>query len=428
MSLGETSELDSLKMAGLGCHIPEAIGKGDRRHEEAGLWAIDTVNHNCAAGVLQHLQSSAADLCLAQEVRTPSAESCKAQERNAKRAKWGLCITQAIVTEEGGVSAGVGIAARSHFGMFENRRAPLLAKASSEGRLGSVHVGVIGKGGLHLLSIYCWCSEGLTQRNLDVLQDAAQIINSLRGPWCLAGDFNFEPQALADCGWLQLVKGHVVAPSIPTCGKRVYDYFVVSVGLKHSVVGIAVIDDAGFYPHMPVRLYLKGRPRTERARVLVAPRKLPASIPQGCVFERVDVVEEDITIDRLAVTAFCKAEQEIVSLCGFEGRDAELSCGRAEGPKFVLKPAIGPPGSEYSRCTAVTAAWLCIATWLRHLVCWWDHKHEANSLGRKVRAAWARLCRQDWSKTGEGENVDEGNLKPRSYLGGRKGNVRRRRP
>ena len=57
----------------------------------------------------------------------------------------------------------------------------------------------------------------------------------------------------------------------------------------------------------------------------------------GCV----EVVEEDITLDRFAVTAFRKAEQKIVSLCDIEGRDAELSCGRAEGPKFVLKPAIG---------------------------------------------------------------------------------------
>ena len=205
-----------------------------------------------------------------------------------------------MVIEEGGVSAGVGIAARSHFGIVGNQRVPLLAKASSDGRLGSVHVGAMGKGGIHLISIYCWCSEGLSQRNLDVLQDAAQIINSLVGPWCLAGDFNFEPQALADCGWLQLVRGHVVAPTIPTCGKKVYDYFVVSVKLKHCVVGVATIDDAGFYPHMPARLFLKGRPRAELARVLVAPRKLPACIPQGCVRECVEAVPENITLDRLA--------------------------------------------------------------------------------------------------------------------------------
>ena len=67
------------------------------------------------------------------------------------------------------------------------------------------------------------------------------------------------------------MKGHVVAPNLVACVKKVYDYFVVSVGLKHSVVGIVVIDDAGFYLHMPVSL--RGRPRAERARVSLAFRK-----------------------------------------------------------------------------------------------------------------------------------------------------------
>ena len=69
------------------------------------------------------------------------------------------------------------------------------------------------------------------------------------------------------------MRGHVVAPTVPTCGEKVYDYFVVSIGLKYSVVGVAVIDDAGFYLHMPVR-----------PRVWVGSRKPPA-IPQGCVRE-----------------------------------------------------------------------------------------------------------------------------------------------
>ena len=48
---------------------------------------------------------------------------------------------------------------------------------------------------------------------------------------------------------------------------------------------------------------------------------------------------------------------------------------------------------------------MCIATWLRHLICWWDHRREAGSLGSKARAAWRRLCTQDWRKVGEGVNA-----------------------
>ena len=88
------------------------------------------------------------------------------------------------------------------------------------------------------------------------------------------------------------MKGHIVAPTFPTCGKKVYDYFVVSVGLKYSLVGVAVIDDAGCFPYMPVRLILKGRPKAEGARVLVVPRKLPACILKGCVRECREAVAE----------------------------------------------------------------------------------------------------------------------------------------
>eukprot|EP00959_Pyramimonas_sp_CCMP1952_P348265 7295107-Pyramimonas_sp.AAC.1 len=36
-------------------------------------------------------------------------------------------------------------------------------------------------------------------------------------PWVLQGDFNFEPEALLELGWLQKVRGVPVAPEIPTC-------------------------------------------------------------------------------------------------------------------------------------------------------------------------------------------------------------------
>eukprot|EP00959_Pyramimonas_sp_CCMP1952_P075905 1586381-Pyramimonas_sp.AAC.1 len=36
-------------------------------------------------------------------------------------------------------------------------------------------------------------------------------------PWVLQGDFNFEPEALLGSGWLQKVRGVMVAPATPTC-------------------------------------------------------------------------------------------------------------------------------------------------------------------------------------------------------------------
>ena len=105
------------------------------------------------------------------------------------------------------------------------------------------------------MSVYLCCSEGLSRRNLDLLQSLAQVIDSLHGPWIVAADFNMSPEVLRSSGWLNLVHGRVVAPSAPTCGCNVYDFFVVSETLGSAIVGIALINDAGFFPHWPVRLF-----------------------------------------------------------------------------------------------------------------------------------------------------------------------------
>ena len=67
-------------------------------------------------------------------------------------------------------------------------------------------------------------------------------------------DFNMEPSVLQSSRWLALVKGKIVATAAPTCGKKTYDYWVVSLPLSGCVLGAALVDDAGFHPHCPVRV------------------------------------------------------------------------------------------------------------------------------------------------------------------------------
>ena len=88
-------------------------------------------------------------------------------------------------------------------------------------------LGAFCKGGLYCLSVYFWTSEGLSQRNLDILHAIAQIIKQLHGPWLLAADFNFTPEEIVSSGWLQLVGGQIHAPSLPTCNRSIYVYFVL---------------------------------------------------------------------------------------------------------------------------------------------------------------------------------------------------------
>jgi len=257
--------------------------------------------------------------------------------------------------------------------------------------------------------MYVWCSEGLSRRNLDLLQSAAQVIAGLHGPWVLAADFNFPPEVLRDSGWLSLVRGKIIAPDAPTCGRKTYDYFVVASGLGGAFAGISIVDDAGFHPHSPARLFLKGRIRKELKRALVAPRKFPACCPVGCVGDpmrfstTIDLESE--CIDDLAIATFEAAETELVELFGLEGKDAALAQGRSSGPKFVMKPALGSPGSPSARCSRVTAAWDCIAAWFKILLVHWGADiGSGGHLPTFMKTKW-KLCHQEWAYLGNGRNA-----------------------
>ena len=51
-------------------------------------------------------------------------------------------------------------------------------------------------GGLHVVSVYLKDSEGLSEYNLRVLQEAAALALTLGTPWIMAGDGNITPEQL----------------------------------------------------------------------------------------------------------------------------------------------------------------------------------------------------------------------------------------
>ena len=229
---------------------------------------------------MAYLGRSQADFCLVQEFREADTMAIQAKQRAATRKGWRLAVTPAVCTAKGSISAGVGIAARSSYGMVEHDIGEL--PACAEGRIAACHVGAVCRGGFHVLSLYLWHSEGLTARNLELLQTLAQAISRLRGPWLLARDFNITPQELSASGWLQLVRGLVHAPQAPTCGRKTYDVFVTSSSLAGLIAGVSVVHNGRFHPHSPARLWLMGEVRRKMVRELVAPTKIPAVLPASC--------------------------------------------------------------------------------------------------------------------------------------------------
>ena len=79
-------------------------------------------------------------------------------------------------------------------------------------------MGGVQKGGVHIISIYLWTSEGLTERNLALLHRLKLLVRTLKGPWIVGGDWNVEPELLQSSGWARYLKGQIFATEGPTCG------------------------------------------------------------------------------------------------------------------------------------------------------------------------------------------------------------------
>ena len=186
------------------------------------------------------------------------------------------------ITEAEGKSVGVAICGRTHIGMKSyicDEAWPVLLNQ----RFILKHVAACCRGGIHMGSCYLTsCSAGVKdKRNLDTLHHMAGVLNSLKGPWAVGGDWSCTPEELAQTGWLKIVKGTVVAPQVSACNSRAIDFFVVSEGLSQAAPAAYTIGDGWFYPHSAVRLILRGRARASVVRKLKAPRGFAALLPQG---------------------------------------------------------------------------------------------------------------------------------------------------
>ena len=305
----------------------------------------------------------------------------------------------------------LGIAARSAYGMTVHELGEI--PECAEGLLRAMWERC-AKGDFTFFRCTCGIREGLTARNLDLLQTLAHVISRLRGPWLLAGDFNITPQELVASGWLQLVRGCCCAPQAPTCGKKMYDFFVTSSSLTGLIAGVSVVHDSRFHPHSPVRLWLMGKVRRKLVRQLVAPTKMPAVLPSGCA---ADPTTQQALIDDCSNDLESKArlalnlvETELHDIMRSE-HSKESRGSRAAGPVFKWKPALGRVGSHQLRISPVSVAWGVVASALKRMLIHWQvqqsgqghlaaveleqpsslaHKHLGEGTGARAFRWWIR--------------------------------------
>jgi len=77
-----------------------------------------------------------------------------------------------VLTDEGGASA------KKHVGMLRDVKG--LASKAYSSRITYAWIGTGGKGSLHLLSVYVWIREGMTERNKAILTHVSRVTKSLK--------------------------------------------------------------------------------------------------------------------------------------------------------------------------------------------------------------------------------------------------------
>ena len=135
-------------------------------------------------------------MCL-QELKLTS-KQLPGAKMQAKGRTWNTVASPAKVTQvypRLATTGGCMVAASGGAGVTTHRNAVDEAVAH---RLAACHVGACWRGGLHVLSGWLHHTEGLTSRNLSLLDSWAGLVASLRGPWVISADWNSTPQEISE--------------------------------------------------------------------------------------------------------------------------------------------------------------------------------------------------------------------------------------
>ena len=210
--------------------------------------------------------------------------------------------------------------------------------------------------------------------NLWLLEVLAACILCFDGPWIAMGDWNMEPNDLAQAGWLDTVNGKVAATAAATCAGgagAVLDYFVLSEAMSHLVQQVEVVDSSPTTPHSPVRLTLKATSWGHRVLARKRPKPFPTQVPVGPrrqeeQFEWTWAAEEtppDLEFAWLEWLRAAEAEWcRIHDLCGTQRRPF---LGRSKG---LVIEHVSLKIDARRHCSKKAAAWRAFRRLVAHAV------------------------------------------------------------
>ena len=323
------------------------------------------------------------DFWALQETHLPGSEQMATAQRWSRKRGWAAFLQSAEVVGEhyaanrGGVAMGgpqhISSSVPTEFeGMLGE--AALLAPEGLEhplqylrSRILARHFHAMLKRGVTLVTVYLEPGLRASGLNLWLLEVLAACILCFDGPWIAMGDWNMEPQELAQAGWLDTVNGKVAATSAATCAGgagAVLDYFVLSEAMAHLVQQVKVVVNSPTTPHSPVCLTLMATSWGHRVLARKRPKPFPTQVPVGPrrqeeQFDWTWAAEEmpaDLELAwlewlRAAEAAWCR----IHDLCGTQRRPF---LGRSKG-LVIEHVSLGQAtrNDTRRRCSKKAAAW-----------------------------------------------------------------------
>jgi len=165
--------------------------------DEAGrggdLWCLDTINPTGWTAAAAYLRHTAADAVCIQEHWRCAGLQCTEAVASARSAKWSLSLGPSLATEAGAASAGVGVAARTHFGLGLPGSAPLQPVHVS--RVHAARFPGVVRGGVLVISAYFWTAQSIASaQNRAMAEALMELIDSFDGPWVIGGDWQVPPK------------------------------------------------------------------------------------------------------------------------------------------------------------------------------------------------------------------------------------------
>ena len=197
-----------------------------------------------------------------------------AARRRMRQAGRRTFITQAAQLATGGTRGGVLLGARAGLDV-----APVPG-AEVSAHWGACLLRPAGRSFL-VVAVYLRDGQGLSAENREILRAISSLVNAVRVPYVLLGDWTMPPSELCDGGWPAHIRGHTVtvgdAKATCTGGRGMcLDYAVIDDRLR-DMVSLAFDLDSPFTPHAGLVATLDVSQTWREVQVLRQPRALDSA-------------------------------------------------------------------------------------------------------------------------------------------------------